>query len=210
MKTIKRGGLALRTASGEDATALAELLGTAYCDDPRMAALFPDQARRESRLHSLFSLLLNHEHLNHHTEIAMLDGKPQAAAVWDRPGGRQEPALGRRLAYLPALFSVFRWHVRDATRAIQVFTDTDSHRPDEPHWHLFTLATAPQARGGGLGLALLEAGLTRADAQRTPVYLETTANAGVEHFERLGFRVIHEFPTAGDLTAYGMWRPTRS
>ncbi|MDA3646573.1 GNAT family N-acetyltransferase [Saccharopolyspora indica] len=205
MQTTTRDDLLLRTASGEDTASLVELLGTAYLDEPRMAALLPDRTHRESRLRKLFPLLLNHDHS---TEIAVAGGRPQAAAVWERPGD-QVPALGRRLAHLPALLSVFRWHLRDTARAIQTFSATDSHRPDEPHWHLFALATAPQARGGGIARALLESGLARADAHDTPVYLEATAHAGVAHFERLGFRVIHEFPIAGGLTAYGMWRPAR-
>ncbi|MER7012578.1 GNAT family N-acetyltransferase [Saccharopolyspora sp. NPDC000359] len=208
MQTTTRKDLVLRTASGEDTAILAELLGTAYRDEPRMAALLPDQAHREPRLRKLFSLLLNHDHLGHRTDIAVLRGQPQAAAVWDQPGG-QAPALGRRIAHLPALLSLFRWHLRDTARAIEAFNATDSHRPDEPHWHLFALGTAPQARGGGLASALLRSGLARADAHDTPVYLETTTHAGVAHFERFGFRVIHEFPVAGGLTVYGMWRPAR-
>lgn len=206
MQTTTREGLMLRTAAGEDTSTLVELLGTAYRDEPRMAALLPDRTHRDSRLRKLFPLLLNHDH---RTEIALVDGRPRAAAVWEQPSG-QAPALGRRLAHLPALLSAFRWHLRDTARAVQTFNATDSHRPDEPHWHLFALATAPQARDRGIARALLESGLARADAHDTPVYLETTAHAGVTHFERFGFRVIHEFPIAGGLTAYGMWRPARS
>ncbi|MBB5152999.1 GNAT family N-acetyltransferase [Saccharopolyspora phatthalungensis] len=206
MHTTKRDDLVLRTAGSEDTPTLAELLSAAYRDDPRMSALLPDHAHRETKLHALFSLLLTQEHLDHGTEIAVLNGQPEAVAVWDRPGSQVVP-LGRRLAYLPALLSVFRWRLPEATRAIQAFNATDSHRPDEPHWHLAAIGTTPHARSRGLGRALLDSGLARADAHDTPVYLEATTHAGVTHFERFGFRVIHEYPIAAGLTVYGMWRP---
>ncbi|MGI8310767.1 GNAT family N-acetyltransferase [Saccharopolyspora hattusasensis] len=206
MRTTTRDDLVLRAASGEDTAKLTELLGTAYRDEPRMAGLLPNQAQRETKLRALFSLLLKQDHLDHGTEIAALNGHPAAVAVWDRPGSRTAP-LGRRLAHLPALLSVFRWRLPETARAIEAFNATDSHRPDEPHWHLAAIGTAPQARGRGLGPALLESGLARADAHDTPIYLEATTHFGVARFERLGFRVIHEYPITGGLTVHGMWRP---
>jgi ribosomal protein S18 acetylase RimI-like enzyme len=206
MRTNTRDDLVLHPASGEDTRTLAELLGAAYRDDPRMSALMPDRTHRETKLHALFSLLLSQDHLDHSTEIATLNRHPAAVAVWDRPGS-DLPPLSRRLAHFPALLSVFRWRLPEAARAIQAFNGTDSHRPDEPHWHLFALGTAPHARGRGLARTLLASGLARADAHDTPVYLEATTHGGVAHFERLGFRVIHEYPIAGGLTVCGMWRP---
>ncbi|MEV0087068.1 GNAT family N-acetyltransferase [Saccharopolyspora sp. NPDC050642] len=206
MRTTTRDGLALRAASSADTPALAGLLSASYSDEPRMAALLPLEAQRETKLRALFSLLLNQDHLDHGTEIAELDGHPHAVAVWDRPGSQAAP-LGRRLMHLPALLSVFRWRLPETARAIQTFNATDSHRPDEPHWHLAAIGTTPDARGRGIGSALLESGLARADAHDTPVYLEATAHAAVDRFERFGFRVIHEYPVAGGLTVYGMWRP---
>lgn len=206
MRITTRDDLVLRAASGEDTATLTELLSAAYRDEPRMAALLPNHAQRETKLRALFSLLLHQDHLDHGTEIAALDGHPTAVAVWDRPGSQTAP-LGRRLAHLPALLSVFRWQLPETARAIQAFNATDSHRPDEPHWHLAAIGTAPPARGRGLGRALLESGLARADAHDTPVYLEATTHVGVARFERLGFRVIHEYPITGGLTVHGMWRP---
>ncbi|GGI79892.1 N-acetyltransferase [Saccharopolyspora subtropica] len=206
MNSTKHDDLVLRTASAEDTKTIADLLGAAYQHEPRMSALLPDPAHRANKLPALFSLLLSQDHVDHGTEIAVRAQRPEAVAVWDRPGN-QVPLLGRRLAHLPNLLSVFRWRLPEAARAIQTFNASDSHRPDEPHWHLFALGTAPHARGRGDARALLTSGLARADAHDTPVYLEATAHASVAHFQRFGFRVIHEFPIAGGLTAYGMWRP---
>ncbi|GAA4613690.1 GNAT family N-acetyltransferase [Saccharopolyspora hordei] len=205
MQTTTHDDLVLHPAGDGDFSTLAGLLGTAYHDEPRMAALLPDRTRREPRLRKLFSLLLTRDQT---ADIAVLGEQPRAAAVWDRPGA-QEPPLGRRIAHLPALLSLFRWRIPDTARAIEAFTASENHRPDEPHWHLFALGTDPRARGRGLARALLTNGLARADAHDTPVYLETATHAGVAHFERFGFRVIHEFPVSGGLTVYGMWRPAR-
>ncbi|GAA4859497.1 GNAT family N-acetyltransferase [Saccharopolyspora rosea] len=208
MRTTTRDDITIRTAGGEDVPAIAELLGAAFQDDPRMAALLPDPAHRADKLGPLFSLLLSQEHPGHAAELAWRDGRLEAAAVWDRPGGPVTP-LARRLYHLPALLSIFRWRIPDAVRAIETLNASDSHRPDEPHWHLFAIGTHPQRRGRGVAGALLASGLDRADDHDTPVYVETTAHAGVTHFREHGFRVIHEFPVAGGLTVYGMWRTPR-
>ena len=49
---------------------------------------------------------------------------------------------------------------------------------------------APSHRGRGLGRALLQPVLDRADADGVPCYLETAQPTNVTFYERLGFRVL--------------------
>ena len=44
----------------------------------------------------------------------------------------------------------------------------------EPHWYVFVLGVRPERQGEGLGRALLDPALARADRDRLPAYLETT------------------------------------
>ena len=74
MRTSTRDDITIRTAGAEDVATIAELLGAAFQDDPRMAALLPDPAHRAEKLGPLFSLLLSQEHLEHVGELAWRDG----------------------------------------------------------------------------------------------------------------------------------------
>jgi ribosomal protein S18 acetylase RimI-like enzyme len=65
----------------------------------------------------------------------------------------------------------------------------DGHRPAEPHWYLEHIAVEPAHRGAGLGRALIEHGLERADADRAPAWLVTSKETNVPLYERFGFGV---------------------
>ena len=65
----------------------------------------------------------------------------------------------------------------------------DHHRPTEPHWYLEHIAVRPERRGVGLGRALIEHGLGRADADGTTAWLVTSKPGNVPLYERFGFEV---------------------
>jgi ribosomal-protein-alanine N-acetyltransferase len=78
-----------------------------------------------------------------------------------------------------------------------------------------TIGVAPEHQGQGIGKALLQALLARADEFEAPVFLEvrtdnTTALALYERhgFERLGIRKRYYQPSGAD--AYTMVRPART
>ncbi|MEU4249431.1 ribosomal protein S18-alanine N-acetyltransferase [Amycolatopsis sp. NPDC026612] len=78
-----------------------------------------------------------------------------------------------------------------------------------------TIGVAPEHQGRGIGTALLQALLARADEFEAPVFLEvrtdnTTALALYERhgFERLGIRKRYYQPSGAD--AYTMVRPART
>jgi ribosomal protein S18 acetylase RimI-like enzyme len=54
----------------------------------------------------------------------------------------------------------------------------ESKLPEEPTWHLDSIGVRPEARGQGIGGALIEAGLERARSAATPAILETRAIPG--------------------------------
>lgn len=68
----------------------------------------------------------------------------------------------------------------------------ESKIPDEPLWHLDSVAVEPEARGRGIGTALIEHGLARARADRLGAVLETGNPRNVPYYEAFGFRVVDE------------------
>src|SRR5262249_62320902 len=62
-------------------------------------------------------------------------------------------------------------------------------------------------RGNGIGMALLEANLTRFDAEGVPTYLESSNSANDHRYEARGYRRIGEFtPPGSDNVIAAYWR----
>jgi ribosomal protein S18 acetylase RimI-like enzyme len=75
------------------------------------------------------------------------------------------------------------------------------HKEDvpEPHWYIMILGVDPVHHGKGLGKALMEPVMKKAEANGQPVYLETAQPANVSFYQKLGFSVLRELidPTSG-------------
>ncbi len=69
----------------------------------------------------------------------------------------------------------------------------------EPHWYIMILGVDPVHHGKGLGKALMEPVMKKAEANGQPVYLETAQPANVSFYQKLGFSVLRELidPTSG-------------
>ena len=62
----------------------------------------------------------------------------------------------------------------------------------EPHWYLPTLGVEPARQGTGVGSALLQPVLARADEEKLPCYLDTVQPRNVAFYQRHGFGVLTE------------------
>jgi GNAT superfamily N-acetyltransferase len=85
-----------------------------------------------------------------------------------------------------------------------------NHPRDTAHAYLSLLATHPDHRGRGLGMALLADDLDRLDAEHLPAYLESTNPANDRRYEGVGFEPVGEFRTVdGERVITTMWRTAR-
>ena len=81
-------------------------------------------------------------------------------------------------------------------------------RPRQRHWFLASVGTVPGARGHGIAARLLRPVLDRCDQEATPAALETSSEANLRLYRRLGFTVSAELdPPAG---APHVWSMSRS
>ncbi len=84
------------------------------------------------------------------------------------------------------------------------------HRQAVPaaHYYLMVLGVDPPRQGQGIGGALIQPVLRRADAEKLPCYLETGKEINVRFYRRHGFEVVAAGDTPGDGPPYWtMLRP---
>ncbi len=110
---------------------------------------------------------------------------------------------------LPQLRALFAQGFGVRTRWGHVFDHLDVRHPTEPHWYLSSLGVVPEARGRGLGSALLGEFLALADAEGTSCYLETDREVNLPFYEAAGFRTLKESRVVG-VSIWHMRRPSAS
>jgi GNAT superfamily N-acetyltransferase len=82
-----------------------------------------------------------------------------------------------------------------------------AHPHNQPHYYLSLLATHPDHRGKGVGMALLEQNLELIDTERVPAYLESSNPDNDRRYSALGFEVVGQvcYPGGGPVVTT-MWR----
>jgi GNAT superfamily N-acetyltransferase len=161
-----------------------EVLAEAFNQDPVWQWVFPDPASRLARLNRFFGLLIRYDYAPYGVVDAVIEDKRiKAVALWIRPE-RAEPALRRKLLYLPRFLPLLGLRSAVVLRRSIVL---DNARPGARHWYLGFLATAPQYQGTGYATSLLMQRLTQCDKSRTLTYLEASRQSTQSFYMRFGF-----------------------
>lgn len=180
--------------------AAAATLARAFHDDPVMAWLFPDPDRRARTLEPFYRSLLTHAVVRH-GHLYMTDDHAGVAA-WNPPGTwKMNWITSIRMA--PA---VLRGVGRRLPTILRGWNHLDAHHPSEPHWYLTMIGTEPASQGRGVGTALLEPILSKAERQGAPVYLESSKESNIAFYLRHGFKLTGELAIPGGPTLWPMWR----
>jgi ribosomal protein S18 acetylase RimI-like enzyme len=179
--------LPLAEAQLEDA---ARALALAFQDDPLQSYVLPDPEERALRSPAHFSTLLRYGHL--FGEAVTTQGTPEGAAIWQPPGVDVTPerAVGSGLNRLLTLIGA------DALQRlgrVLDYLEAVHHRDLPPdHWYLMVVGVVPARQGQGVGRALLQPILNRADSAGLPCCLDTAQPQNVPFYQKLGFRVLAE------------------
>ena len=175
--------------SEADLLAAAEGLARAFQEDPLQTYVFPDPAERAARSPGHFAPLLRYG--LRFGEVLTTTRPTDGAAVWLGPDAWEvtpERAAAAGLDDLPTIMGAAA-----AERFFSVLAAVDPyHHRDVPaaHWYVMVVGVAPEAQGQGLGRALLQPIIDRADAACQPCYLETAQPKNVAFYEHLGFRRV--------------------
>jgi ribosomal protein S18 acetylase RimI-like enzyme len=113
------------------------------------------------------------------------EGRVEGMAMWvpPDPDGRYANVLAAIDDEVAELAGVLK------SRYDTFWEWVEAHRPPQPHWYLEHIAVDAEARGRGLGRALIEHGLSSADAEGVTSWLVTSKPDNLPMYERFGFAV---------------------
>ncbi len=168
-----------------------EVLARAFQDDPIQSWVQPDEAKRARSLPWFFETWVRYCHK--HGEVRTTSGRVDGAAVWVPPGKYPLSDVGIMLSgmiLMPLKFGPMAF-----SRFMSAMNCLDRlHKRDVAprHWYLATLGVDPQRQGQGVGGALLQPTLARADGDGLHCYLETEKEIYVTFYRKHGFEVVVE------------------
>jgi GNAT superfamily N-acetyltransferase len=167
------------------------VLADAYLDDPGWVAVGPDDRRRRhayTRRVCRGALAVVASWGGRIWQVQR-DGRVAGVLTSCDPGQWPPPqlratakqALGPTLAG-PAVL----W------RSLVADSEMHKHHPEEPHFFVWYLAVAPRHQRTGIGHALLNTALARADELGSQTYLETAKPENLPYYASFGFRELGE------------------
>lgn len=197
----------VRPATPADIPEMAATLARAFARDSFFAYLAGDAPERNQRMRDGWVGILRHTSDNLSTTYTTDDRT--GVALWHPPGYHGASFIGS-LRLLPSVVrlagSVRR--LREVSRVVGALEKRRQRHAPEPHFYLSALGVDPDRQGEGIGTALVQPVLDRADAAETIAYLETATARNVLLYERMGFAVIEELILPGtDVHGWLMLRP---
>jgi GNAT superfamily N-acetyltransferase len=194
-------GSDVRKVATADLPRVVEAAARSFYEDPVFAWIFPDAARRLSRLERGFSLFARRVWFpqdESYTTDRLIGG-----AFW-MPPDTWHLSLLRQLLLLPAMAMIGRG---DLSRLLRALNTIEAKHPHDPHYYLPVVGILPEWQGRGFGSALMRPILERCDREGLPAYLEASSPRNRALYERHGFAVVEETRLAKDSPPlWRMWR----
>jgi GNAT superfamily N-acetyltransferase len=180
----------IRLAHIADIEPAVRTLTRAFADYPwtRHTIAADDHLGRVSRFQELFVARIGLTHGRVWVTPAC-----EAVSVWTTP---ESTGIGEVFADLAPVFAELSGD--RAALAASAEAAMAPHRPTEPVWFLGSVGVDPGQQGKGLGRAVIEPGMRAAEEAGVPAFLETSTEANVQFYRRLGFEVIAEVELPGD------------
>ncbi len=195
-----------RRATEADAAVLARLFAAAFTTDPIFDWIARPGPRRATALEQFFFWLLKVRAIPY-GEVWM-SADAGVCAAWLPPGAEASPGgFVDQMRLLPMFLRLCGFP--RLARGSAMGDAMEKNHPHEQHFYLAFIAVAPRLQGLGLGGAMLEATVKRADAAGVPAYLENSNPKNTRLYERAGFAARKDIAPAGAPPLIAMWRDAR-
>jgi len=192
-----------RRANDADVPALARLFAAAFANDPVFDWIARRGAKRAAGLERFFFWVLKARAVPF-GEVWMAEDCGTAAA-WLPPDAPASPGgFFEQLRLLPMFVRLCG--IPRLGRGSAMAEAMEKHHPKDPHFYLSFIGVAPRLQGMGLGSAILEATIRRADAQGWAAYLENSNPKNTRLYERHGFVARPSIAPRGAPPLLPMWR----
>jgi len=179
----------VRTATPEDLVAIVDTAARSLHAEAMLRWSFGEE-RFDERIRRHFT---HYDGENARRGWIRLAADGAAIAVWIPPEGREEhEAIG------PAPADAQDEILGDHAQHHAAFWGwVGEHEPDEPLCYLSHIGVAPERQGEGLGTALMHDGLSIADRDGVPTWLETSKGENARYYEGFGFRTVADEDAPG-------------
>lgn len=192
----------VRPATAEEIPRIAKALADAFINDPVYTWMLPGHLRLKPRLGTMFTAEMQQYGMPQGT--VWTTGGCDGALIALPPGAWEMPksmTFGQALVWARACGSRL-------FLAARVQRAMEERHIREPHFYVRIIGVRAATQRRGLGTALMQPTLQRADAAGLPTYIEASTQRSAALYERLGFRhldVLH-LPDGGP-HAWPMRRP---
>jgi GNAT superfamily N-acetyltransferase len=174
----------------------AAVLARAFYDDPLFTYLLPDDAHRETVMAPFMTVAARYT--QPFGETYTTPATVLGSAGWLPPG--QTEITEERMVQA-GLAGVAELMGEEAMGRFMTFVEhmDELHKQAVPpeHWYLLVLGVDPPRQGQGVGGALIQPIVGRADKAGLPCYLETMKPRNVTFYQKHGFEVVVEDDIAG-------------
>ena len=159
----------VRAAAADEVPKVAAALADAMITDPVFTFLRPGGWRREARLRTMFAVEIEQYVLANGGTVWTTSGYDGAVAELPPDGWEMQKSMTgtEALRWMWAFGARFR-------RAIRVERAMEQRHLREPHFYVRTVGVRTALQGKGVGTALMQPTLERADSAGLPAYIEAS------------------------------------
>jgi ribosomal protein S18 acetylase RimI-like enzyme len=196
----------IRKATHADTDCLAISLARAFDDDPFINWLVRKDNKRAHGMERMFHTCLTELCLRHNNVFTTEDFT--GGALW-YPPGTSEISYARQLTLAHKMIPAVG--LTGLLRLALAMEQISRRHSKEKYYYLQFIGTVPEARGKGLGAALLKPILDICDREKCGARLENTKESNIAFYRRFGFNVIEKFfPGKGSPPLWLMGRSPES
>ncbi len=174
-------GFEARHATGNEIAEVSLTLAKAFQDDPIKLHLTGGKELPVAKVLPFFDAFLRIQ-LPH--ELVYTTPGFEGAAVW-APVGEWKVPFSSIVKYTPRFVKLYG---KLFISNLMLLGDLEKKHPKEPHYYLEFIGTDPAHQGKGVGTALMEPVLAKADEEGVGAYLESSKESNLAFYNRFGFQ----------------------